>query len=119
CAFLSRVSGRVISEREGEREKKKDVEKLSTTGGFQLLFSDRYLRLIALLTILLNVVSLSGDFVLGKLLVNHANAAVGLGHQFTAARRIFIGTYYAHYYAWTNLASFIIQAFFVSRIFKY
>jgi len=119
CAFLSRVSGYVISRREGEREKKKDVEKLNTTGGFQLLFSDHYLRLIALLTILLNVVSLSGDFIVGKLVINHAEAAVGLGHQFAAAQRVYIGTFYAHYYAWTNLVSFIIQAFLVSRFFKY
>lgn len=119
CAVLARVSGRVISDREGEREKKKNVEKLSTTGGFQLLFTDHYLRLIAILTILLNVVSLSGDFILGKLIVNHANEAIGLGHHFAAARGVYIGTFYAHYYAWTNLISFIVQAFFVSRIFKY
>jgi AAA family ATP:ADP antiporter len=36
-----------------------------------------------------------------------------------AARGAFIGAYYANYYAWTNLASFVIQAFLVSRIFKY
>jgi ATP:ADP antiporter, AAA family len=119
CAGLSRWAGHVISQREGEREQKKDVETLGQQGGFQLLISDPYLRLIAVLTILLNIVSLSGDFILGKLVVNHADQVVGLGHQFLAARRAYIGTYYANYYAWTNLASFVIQAFLVSRIFKY
>jgi len=119
CAVLSHCSGRVISDREGEREKRKNTEALRTTGGFQLLISDRYLGLIAMLTILLNIVSLSGDFTLGKLLVNRANEAVGLGHQLVEARRAYIGTYYAHYYAWTNLVSFLIQAFLVSRIFKH
>jgi len=119
CAALSRWSGHVISEREGEREKKKNIETLGSQGGFQLLISDPYLRLIAVLTILLNIVSLSGDFVLGKLVVNHANEAVGLGKQLLAARRAYIGAYYANYYAWTNLVSFVIQAFLVSRIFKY
>jgi ATP:ADP antiporter, AAA family len=119
CAALSRWASHVISKREGEREQEKNVETLGPEGGFQLLISDPYLRLIALLTILLNVVSLSGDFVLGKLVVNHANEAVGLGKQFMAARGTYIGAYYANYYAWTNLVSFVIQAFLVSRIFKY
>ncbi len=119
CAGLSRWAGHVISEREGEREQKKNVETLGPQGGFQLLISDPYLRLIAVLTILLNIVSLSGDFVLGKLVVNHANAAVGLGQQLLAARRAYIGAYYANYYTWINLTSFVIQALLVSRIFKY
>ncbi len=119
CAALSSWAGRVISEREGEREKKKNVEKLGPEGGFQLLIADPYLRLIAVLTILLNIVSLSGDFILGKLVLNHANEVVGSAKQLMAARGAFIGAYYANYYAWTNLVSFIIQAFLVSRIFKY
>jgi ATP:ADP antiporter, AAA family len=119
CAALSLWAGRVISEHAGDREKKKDVEALGTQGGFQLLLSDPYLRLIAILTILLNIVSLSGDFVLGKLVISHANDVVGSGKQLMAARGAFIGAYYANYYAWTNLVSFVIQAFLVSRIFKY
>jgi ATP:ADP antiporter, AAA family len=119
CAALSRWAGHVISQREGEREKKKDVETLGKEGGFQLLVSDPYLRLIAILTILLNIVSLSGDFILGKLVVNHANEVVGASKQLLAARSAYIGAYYANYYAWTNLVSFVIQAFLVSRIFKY
>ena len=119
CAALSSWAGRVISEREGEREKRKNEETLGPEGGFQLLISDPYLRLIAILTILLNIVSLSGDFILGKLVINHANEVVGSSKQLMAARGAFIGAYYANYYAWTNLVSFVIQAFLVSRIFKY
>jgi ATP:ADP antiporter, AAA family len=119
CAALSRWASHEISARQGEREKKKNVEVLGPQGGFQLLISDRYLALIAVLTILLNIVSLSGDFILGKLVVDHANAVVGSGKQLLSARGAYIGAYYANYYAWTNLVSFIIQAFLVSRIFKY
>jgi hypothetical protein len=43
-----------------------------------LILSDPYLRLIAILTVLLNIVIGSGDFIFGKLLVAHANEAVGL-----------------------------------------
>jgi AAA family ATP:ADP antiporter len=119
CAALSRWASHVISQRQGEQEQKKNVETLGKQGGFQLLISDPYLRLIAVLTILLNVVSLSGDFIVGKLVINHANEVVGAGKQLMAARGAFIGAYYANYYAWTNLVSFVIQAFLVSRIFKH
>jgi AAA family ATP:ADP antiporter len=119
CAALSRWASYVISQHAGEREQKKNVEKLGPQGGFQLLISDPYLRLIAVLTILLNIVSLSGDFIVGKLVINHANDVVGMGKQLLAARAAYIGSYYANYYAWTNLVSFVVQAFLVSRIFKY
>ena len=111
CAGLSRLAGRIISQREGETEKRKDKEALGGAGGFQLLIFDPYLRLIAVLTILLNIVSLSGDFILGKLVVDHTNQIVGSGQQFLEARSAYIGTYYANYYAWTNFVSFVIQAF--------
>jgi ATP:ADP antiporter, AAA family len=119
CAGLSRWAGYVISRREGEREQKKDVETLGKEGGFQLLISDPYLRLIALLIILLNIVSFSGDFILGKMVVNHANEVVGAGKQFMAARSAFIGSYYANYFFWMNVVTLLIQTFLVSRIFKY
>jgi len=38
----------VISQREGEREKKKNVEALGPEGGFQLLISDPYLGIYLL-----------------------------------------------------------------------
>ena len=34
------------------------------------------------------------------------------------ARKAYIGGFYASYYEWTNIVSFIIQTFLVSRIFK-
>src|ERR1700751_2335620 len=84
CAALSGWAGTVVSAREGEHEEKKDVQALGPQGGFQLLISDPYLRLM--LTIVLNIVSLSGDFILGKLVVNRANEVVGAATQLQAAR---------------------------------
>ena len=118
CAALTRLAGYIITKRGGELEKKKEQETLSSEGGFQLLLRDRYLMLIAILTILLNVVSLSGDFIFGKLLVDQTNHVVGTGASLMKARKAYIGSYYASYYEWTNAACFIIQTFLVSRIFK-
>jgi ATP:ADP antiporter, AAA family len=118
CAALTRLAGYVITRRSAEHEKTKDIETLSSEGGFELLMRDRYLLLIAILTVLLNIVSLSGDFIFGKLLVNQTNAIVGTAGSLMKARKAYIGSYYASYYEWTNIAGFIIQAFLVSRIFK-
>jgi len=118
CSALTRLAGYVITKRAGEQEKKKDTETLGSEGGFQLLMRDRYLLLIAILTVLLNIVSLSGDFIFGKLLVNQTNEVVGTAASLIKARKAYIGSYYASYYEWTNIASFIIQTFLVSRIFK-
>ncbi len=102
----------------GAEERQKDLAPLNKDGGFQLILRDRYLMLIALLTILLNIVSLSGDFIFGKLLVDHTNEVIGTAGILMKARKAFIGQFYASYYEWTNIVSFIIQAFLVSRIFK-
>ena len=118
CAALTRLAGYIITRRGGEAEKKKDQETLSSEGGFQLLMRDRYLMLIAILTILLNIVSLSGDFIFGKLLVDQTNHVVGTAASLMKERKAYIGSYYASYYEWTNTFCFIIQTFLVSRIFK-
>jgi AAA family ATP:ADP antiporter len=118
CAALTRLAGYIITRRGGEVEKKKDQETLSSEGGFQLLMRDHYLMLIAILTILLNIVSLSGDFIFGKLLVDQTNHVVGTAASLMKERKAYIGSYYASYYEWTNTFCFIIQTFLVSRIFK-
>ena len=118
CAGITRLAGYVLTKHGGETEKKKDMEPLSSEGGFQLLLHDRYLMLIAVLTVLLNIVSLSGDFIFGKLLVDQTNHVIGVGSNLMKARKAYIGSYYASYYEWTNVVSFVIQTFLVSRIFK-
>jgi AAA family ATP:ADP antiporter len=118
CATMSRLAGHVITKRTGEAQKEKDTKPLGTDGGFQLILSDPYLRLIAILTVLLNVVIGAGDFIFGKLLLAHANEVVGTTAAVMNARKAYIGSFYANYYGWINLFSFLTQGFLVSRIFK-
>jgi len=117
-AALTRLAGYIMTKRGGESEKKKDNATLSNEGGFQLLMRDRYLMLIAILTVLLNIVSLSGDFIFGKLLLDQTNHVVGTAASLIKARKAYIGSYYASYYEWTNAVSLIVQTFLVSRIYK-
>jgi len=96
-----------------EREKKLAQEKLSKSGGFQLLFRSKYLLLIAGLLLILNLVNTTGEFILSSKVVE---AADKLG---AADKTAFIGQFYGDYFFYVNIAAFLIQTFLVSRIVKY
>jgi len=86
-------------------------------GGLTLLFKDRYLLLLAALTLLLNWVNTTGEYLLDRMLVEAARAEVGA--QGEQAIKDFIGTFKAGYFFWVNLFGLGIQLFLVSRIFKF
>ena len=88
-------------------------------GGFQLVARDRYLLLIALLVVLLNVVNTGGEFLLSKLVTAEAARVAGWGPEAAAARRTFIGEFYGAFFSWVNLAGVLLQMFLVSRVFHY
>jgi AAA family ATP:ADP antiporter len=92
---------------------------LSSDGGFQLIFRDRYLMLIAALILVLNIVNSTGEFLLGKVVIAEANRIVGAAPEFEDARGRFIGGFYGDFYGVVNLVGFLMQAFLASRIFKF
>ena len=99
-------------------------EPLRKGGGFLLIFQSRYLSLIAALIVLLNVVNTTGEFLLGKLVIQAADeavriAAVALSADAEALKRTFIGEFYGNFYSWVNLLALLFQLFLVSRLFKY
>jgi ATP:ADP antiporter, AAA family len=107
---------------------------LGKEGGFQLTTSNRYLSLIALLVILLNLVNTTGEYVLGKIVTHDAQEKSLATEQQASAegrtvplpereknkiRQEFIGGFYGDYYFWINLLAAAIQLLVVSRILKY
>jgi ATP:ADP antiporter, AAA family len=94
---------------------KEAAEPLSTEGALELIRDDRYLFWIAVLTVLLNLVNTTGEYLLGRMLREQA-AARGL---VDAAAKQFIGQYYAGYFSWVNALSLTLQAFGVSRIIRH
>jgi len=99
-------------------QRKQAEQPLSKEGGFQLIFRDRYLLLIALLVVILNIVNTSGEFLLSKLVVGEAARAFPDAIRMAADRQRYIGEFYGSYFAWFNVTGLILQMFFVSRIFK-
>jgi AAA family ATP:ADP antiporter len=114
---LTAMADHWASTRANEKELSKIEAPLGKEGGFELVFRDRYLLLVAILTVLLNVVNTSGEFLLGKLVVQESLQIYGAGAE--TARKEFVGGFYANFFGWVNLLGFLLQTLFVSRIFRF
>jgi AAA family ATP:ADP antiporter len=90
---------------------------LGGRGGFTLVLASRYILLIALLMILLNLVNTNGEYILSRLVVARADAALAADPTFDTGA--FIGSFYGNYFFWVNIIAVIFQAFLVSRLVKY
>ena len=96
---------------------------LEKEGGFQLVFRDRYLLLIALLVLLLNAVNTTGEYILGKTVAAEAERvalASGTGGvALDVFKEKFIGMFYANFFYWVNLIGALAQMFLVGRLMKW
>jgi ATP:ADP antiporter, AAA family len=92
---------------------------LDHQGAFHLIFTSRYLFWIAILMLVVNVVNTTGEFMLGKLVVEHADKLIASGAAPAAQKSEIIGAFYGSFFGWVNLVGMLLQLFFVSRIFKY
>ena len=120
CAAIVQWVARVEDRRADPQWAKAGEEPLGKEGGFELVLKDKYLRLVAILIIVLNVVNSSGEFLLGNLVVEQAKEAfAGSGPEVEAARKKFIGAFYGDFFSWVNLLGALLQAFGASRIFQF
>ncbi len=87
-------------------------DKLGAQDGFRIIFASRYLTLIAILTVLLNIVNSCGEFLLGNVVVQEAARFSDL-----AERQRYVGQFYGTFFKWQNLLSALAQMFLVSRLF--
>ena len=106
----------VIDGRES-RQRGASSPAMSASGGFQLVLKSRYLRLIAALVVLLNVVNTTGEYLISRLLTIHVSELARLDPTFN--RQAFIGGYVGDYQFWVNVTAFLLQAFVTSRLVKY
>ena len=90
---------------------------MDTGGGFHLVLRNPYLRLVAALVVILNIVNTTGEYLVARLLTAHVDAlaAVTAGFNKTA----FIGAFSGDYQFWVNVSALVIQAFVASRLVKY
>jgi AAA family ATP:ADP antiporter len=88
-------------------------------GGFSLVLHERYLRLVALLVLVFSLVNTLGGFILNSMITAEAAARVASGAAGGLDERAIIGTMAGGIQTSVNVLAFLLQAFVVSRIFKY
>ncbi len=118
CIIVTQIVNRREALRAAGRQGEA-AKPLGKEGGFKLIFKQRYLLLIAILILLLNVVNTTGEFILGKLVLAQAVAAVGDVAGAPAQINQYIGSFYGGFFSWVNFLGFLFQLLLVSRIFKY
>lgn len=89
---------------------------LAGRDGFALVFRSRYIGLIAVLLVLLNVVNTLGEYVLSRLVVAEAASRQAADPAFDG--NAYIGAFYGSYFFWVNVAAVLLQAFAASRLVK-
>jgi AAA family ATP:ADP antiporter len=85
-------------------------------GGLRLVLTDPYLRLIAVFVLLLNCINTTGEYILARVVKDHATALVAAGTIADAGS--WIGEFYGDFYAWLNFLGLVVQLLFVARIFR-
>lgn len=81
-------------------------------GPFHLLLRDRYLLLVAALTLVLNWCNANGEYILDRTLLASVDAARARG----LAPAAFVGAFKAEYFGWVNALGVGVQLFAVSRV---
>jgi AAA family ATP:ADP antiporter len=105
-----------INARETRRARAAGGETLGRENGFSLVFRSSYLRLVALLIVVLNIVNTTGEYLFASLLKNHADTLAAAGGAFDELA--YIGAFTGSYQFWVNVTAFLLQAFVTSRLVK-
>jgi AAA family ATP:ADP antiporter len=108
---------RVVEWRERERRRARPAALPKGPGGFELVARSPYLRRMATMLVLLNVVNTLGEYVLSRSVVDAAHVAAAANGSPSVSS--YIGAFYGRFFFWVNVVSVVLQAFVVSRMVKY
>jgi ATP:ADP antiporter, AAA family len=81
-------------------------------GGFTLVLGDRYLSLIGISVVIVNLITATGDFILAQMVSTRAHALA------PAARGHFIAAFYGDLQTWTTVLTALVQILLVARAFR-
>ncbi len=111
CMALTEVGHRVGR---GHRERVQDQPRpeRDRRGGFTLVLGDRYLLLIGLSVIVVNLITATGDFIVAQMVNTEAQSLA------PALRGHFIGAFYGNLQTWVTVLTTVVQILFVARAFK-
>ena len=84
-------------------------------GGISMIFSHRYLLLIAVIILMVNLINTTGEYILDRVLDAERKSR---GYD-EAQAKVWLGEFKATYFFWANLGGVVLQLFVTSRVFKY
>ena len=84
-----------------------------------MVFRTRYLLLIALMLMLVNLVNTTGEYILGSIVKETAENLVAQGQSGGLSEGQLIGDFYSKYFTLVNVFGLVLQLFVVSRVVKY
>jgi AAA family ATP:ADP antiporter len=116
CIVVARLVNRIQVKAATPEKAAEADEHLGKVGAFELLRKDRYLMLIAALVVLINVVNTTGEYLLGRMVVEASEAQFGTAASSLEARQAFVGAFYGEFYSLFNFLGFSLQILAVSRI---
>jgi ATP:ADP antiporter, AAA family len=99
---------------------KRDVDHAvagSGSGAFGLVMGDRYLGLVAAFSLLFTWVNSNGEYLLGRLVREHARQLVEGGRAKDIGE--VIGATYADFFFYVNLSGVLLQTFVVARVVRW
>ncbi len=103
-------------------EARRTMPTLSGAGGFRLVLESPYLRWVALLVVILNLINTMGEFLLSQAMIDAASRALSEASAAAGAleerpfREAFLRGAYGDFYFAVNVASVLAQTFVVSRV---
>jgi ATP:ADP antiporter, AAA family len=109
------------------------VQPVERDGGFRLVLSDRYLRVMAAMLMVMSLINTAGEYVVSRMATEQAaevaaasvQAYVAEHPQATdqeqkavsdQAEKAFIASFFSDFYSLVNLVAFLFQAFAVARV---
>ena len=117
--MLTVIVNRRESRRGDQESQQLEQAPLGREGGFELILKDRYLLWIAVLTVLLNVVNTTGEFLLNRLVETEAVVRFGTDPALLAQSQRFVGAFFGSFNASVSFVGFILQLFVTSRVFRF
>jgi AAA family ATP:ADP antiporter len=91
----------------------------SRTNAFAMVLRTRYLLLIALMMMVLNLVNTMGEYILGSMVKDAADAWVSSGQADGLTEGEVIGEFYSKFFTLVNVFAILLQLFVASRAVKH
>lgn len=88
------------------------------TNAFAMVLKTRYLLLMALMLLVLNLVNTTGEYILGGIIKDTAHRMVIEGHANGLSENQIIGGFYAKFFSAVNVLGLLLQLFVVSRVIR-